>query len=103
MKTSLSLFRQLITAGPNGHAVGYLVEHTQQNFSTISAQLLVLANAQLVDKRRVGRSIVYSANFATMQNLLGFLMRDCCQGNIDTINPVIAKSSAVGTPDKGTI
>ena len=42
------------------------------------AQLLLLANAKLVQAQRDGRSIIYSVNFDAMRDLLVFLTEDCC-------------------------
>lgn len=79
----LEVFRRLVKAGAGGLAVGELVEATGLNFSTVSAQLLRLSNSHLVNKERRGRSIVYSANYQTMQALITFLVEDCCQGDAD--------------------
>ena len=84
----LGLFRRLIQAGTDGLAVGELVEACGLNFSTVSAQLLVLANADLVSKDRRGRSFIYFANYSSIRNLLSYLMKDCCQGKADIIKPL---------------
>lgn len=86
----LDLFRRLIRAGTSGRAVGELVEASGLNFSTVSAQLLILANAGLVHKSRSGRSMIYTADYASIRNLIAFLMKDCCQGNSDIITPLAA-------------
>lgn len=90
----LDLFRRLIRAGQTGMAVGELVDACQQNFSTVSAQLLTLSNAGLVGKNREGRSIIYFANYDAMRNLMSFLMKDCCQGNAQIISPLAALANA---------
>ncbi len=36
--------------------------------------------AGLVRSRREGRSIIYSADYERMRDLLGFLVADCCGG-----------------------
>jgi ArsR family transcriptional regulator, arsenate/arsenite/antimonite-responsive transcriptional repressor len=40
----------------------------------------VLSHAGLVTSRRDGRSIIYSAGFAQLGELLDFLVEDCCGG-----------------------
>ena len=48
--------------------------------NTLSTHLNVLGNAGLVQSRREGRSIIYSADYSRMRDLLGFLVADCCAG-----------------------
>ncbi len=76
----LSLMRRLIVAGPEGMASGDLAKAEGVNATTASAQLLILANCGLVNTRRVGKSIIYSAQFDQFQALISFLMEDCCGG-----------------------
>lgn len=99
----LDLFRRLVKAGTEGLAVGELVNASGLNFSTVSAQLLILANSELVHKDRRGRSMIYTANYTTVQNLIAFLMEDCCQGNSDIIKPLadIANNAVSGSCKKG--
>jgi len=82
-ESRLNLFRRLVKAGTDGMAVGQLVDATGLNLTTVSAQLLILQNNNLVRKDRHGRSIIYSANYTTMQSLITFLVKDCCRGNAD--------------------
>ena len=49
--------------------------------NTLSANLNVLSHAGLIDGRREGRSIIYTAAYERMRALLGFLVEDCCQGS----------------------
>ena len=56
--------------------------------NTLSAQLNILSNAGLVGKRREGRSIIYSVNFATISELIVWLMEDCCAGDAAIAGPV---------------
>jgi hypothetical protein len=34
----------------------------------------------LIEQRREGRSLVYTANYAAMNALVGYLMENCCGG-----------------------
>jgi len=77
----LSLMRRLIKAGPDGLASGDLAQAEGINATTASAQLLVLSNTGLVRETREGKRVIYRAQFETFQNLLTFLMEDCCAGS----------------------
>jgi ArsR family transcriptional regulator len=84
----LAAFRTLVKAGPDGMAAGEIAHTVNVPANTLSAQLLVLANAQLVRARRSGRSIIYSVNFDAMRDLLVFLTEDCCAGRTEVCAPL---------------
>ncbi|MGB5165347.1 MAG: metalloregulator ArsR/SmtB family transcription factor [Woeseiaceae bacterium] len=84
----LGLFRQLVKAGADGLAVGELAQLARANITTVSAQLSVLDHAGLVDRRRDGRSIIYTANYQRASALLAFMMDNCCQGRAEIVGPL---------------
>lgn len=49
--------------------------------TSLSFHLKELTHARMVIPVKQGRSIIYSANFDTMNGLLGFLTENCCGGN----------------------
>ncbi|SMC25362.1 transcriptional regulator, ArsR family [Andreprevotia lacus DSM 23236] len=79
-ETRLSIFRLLVTAGPEGLAVGRIGEALGVAPATLSFHLKELAHAGLVGTRQEGRFIYYSANYAAMNELLSFLTENCCNG-----------------------
>jgi DNA-binding transcriptional ArsR family regulator len=54
----------------------------------MSTQLAILTRAGLIRSRRQSRSIIYSADYARISALLGFLMEDCCQGRAEVCAPL---------------
>jgi ArsR family transcriptional regulator len=86
----LSVFRLLVRAGKDGLAAGEIGRKLDVLPNTLSASLNVLANAGLVASRRDGRSIIYTADYERMSNLLGFLMEDCCNGDAAICAPLAA-------------
>jgi ArsR family transcriptional regulator len=86
----LSVFRLLVRAGKDGLAAGEIARKLDVLPNTLSASLTLLANAGLVASRRDGRSIIYTADYARMSNLLGFLMEDCCNGDASICAPLAA-------------
>lgn len=84
----LSIFRLLVTAGPQGVAAGDIARHVASPPSTTTANLHILAQAGLVTSRRESRSIIYSANYDAMTRLLAFLMQDCCGGHPEICSPL---------------
>lgn len=95
-ESRLSIFRLLVRAGHDGLAAGEIARKLDILPNTLSANLTVLSNAGLVEARREGRSVIYSADYQRMTGLLGFLMEDCCNGDASICAPLaeIAKRAA---------
>ena len=79
-ETRLDAFRLLVQAGPGGLTPGAVGERLGVPAATLSFHLKELRNAGIVRCRRESRSLLYSADFAAMDALLGFLTRHCCRG-----------------------
>ena len=77
-ETRLEIFRLLVRKGEFGLAAGELSEHFGIPPATMSFHLKELTGAGLLNSRRESRSIIYSANYKEMQELLGFLLENCC-------------------------
>ena len=86
----LQVFRMLVQAGVMGLAAGEIARRLAAPPSSLSANLNVLANAGLVRSRRQGRSIIYTAEYDRMRELLSFLVEDCCAGSPDICSPLAA-------------
>lgn len=77
----LAIFRLLVRVGDAGLPAGEIARATGVLPNTLSSNLNILSVAGLVTSRRDGRSIIYSAAYDRMRELLAFLMEDCCAGN----------------------
>lgn len=73
-------FRALVVAGPEGLTPSVLAEQLGVAANTLSFHLKELANAALISQKRQGRNLVYRASFDAMNDLLGYLTENCCQG-----------------------
>jgi ArsR family transcriptional regulator len=89
----LDVFRLLVKAGPEGLAAGAIARATGSLTNTLSTNLGILATAGLVSSRRDGRSIIYTASYDQMRELLAFLMEDCCGGNPQICAPLAEVAS----------
>lgn len=78
--TRLAVYRLLVTSGPEGLAAGTIAEKLDLPPATLSFHLKDLSQAGLVRSRQEGRSIIYTANFDTMLDLVAFLTENCCGG-----------------------
>jgi DNA-binding transcriptional ArsR family regulator len=76
----LAVFRLLVQAGPDGMAAGALAEAIGVPGSSMSFHLAQLANAGLVTQQRQSRSIIYAADYAAMNALMGYMTENCCGG-----------------------
>lgn len=79
-ESRLATFRLLVQAGPEGMSPGKIGEQLGIPASSLSFHLKELSHAQLVSSRQEGRFVIYVANFATMNGLIGFLSENCCGG-----------------------
>ena len=80
-ESRLAVFRLLVQAGPDGGiAATKIAEALGMPSSSLSFHLKELTHANLVTPRQDGRFIIYTAQFDTMNGLLGFLTENCCNG-----------------------
>ena len=76
----LAAFKLLVAAGPAGLPAGEIGVRLDMPASTLSFHLAHLRRAGLVSQRRDGRSLIYAADFAAMNALVGYLTDNCCGG-----------------------
>ena len=76
----LALFRLLVQAGDEGLAAGAIAGRLGVPNSSLSFHLAHLTRAGLIQQRRQGRSLIYTADYAAMNALVGYLMENCCGG-----------------------
>ena len=76
----LRVFRALVVAGPEGLTPSVLADQLDVARNALSFHLKELAHAGLVTVEQQGRNLIYRADFAQMDGLLGYLTEHCCQG-----------------------
>jgi ArsR family transcriptional regulator, arsenate/arsenite/antimonite-responsive transcriptional repressor len=80
-ESRLDVFRLLVQAGPDGIPAGQIAEGLNLASATLSFHLNQLKHAGLVTFRRESRSLIYTAEYAAMNDLLAYLTENCCQGD----------------------
>jgi ArsR family transcriptional regulator len=80
-ESRLAIFRLLVQAGPAGLAASKIAQRMDMPASSLSFHLKEMAHANLISATQQGRSIIYAAEFDTMNNLLRYLTDNCCGGN----------------------
>jgi DNA-binding transcriptional ArsR family regulator len=77
-ETRLAIFRMLVERGPDGLSAGIIAERLGVPPSSLTFHVQHLHRAGLITQRRVSRQLIYAANFAGMNGLVGFLTENCC-------------------------
>lgn len=94
-ETRLRAFRMLVEAGPDGLPAGALSEQLGTPNNTMSFHLSHLNNAGIVSSRREGRSIIYSANYPFVQDLIRYMVENCCSADFASLRDDTARNCAV--------
>lgn len=76
----LAIFRLLVQIGPEGLPAGRIGETLGIPPSSLTFHMKELSHANLVKSRQESRYVIYSANYEAMNELLAFLMENCCGG-----------------------
>jgi ArsR family transcriptional regulator len=100
-QTRLEAFRLLVRHEPDGLAAGELARLVGVPQNTLSTHLSILARAGLVAGERHSRSIIYRAKVDAFQNLVAYLVRDCCSKGTDVgvpLNAGAAKKRSAKSP-----
>lgn len=79
-ESRLNVFRLLVKAGPEGLSAGGISDQLEIPPATMSFHLKELAATGLIASSREGRSLIYSLQPEVVNELLQFLMQECCQG-----------------------
>jgi ArsR family transcriptional regulator len=83
----LDVFRLLVEAGPEGMPAGAVATALKLAPNALTFHLDRLREAGLVTVRRNGRSMIYAAQYDTMNSLLAYLTENCCRGHADECLP----------------
>lgn len=75
----LLVLTTLVRAGPDGLSIGELGARSGVTGSTLTHHLKLLAQAELIQQTRQGRSIIcVAAAYETVKALSEFLLSECC-------------------------
>lgn len=77
-ETRLAIFRMLVARGPEGLSAGEIAAGLGIPPSSLTFHVQHLHRAGLLTQCRVSRQLIYAADFAGMNGLLGFLTENCC-------------------------
>ena len=93
-ESRLNIFRLIVQRGAEGLYPSQIQELLGMPAATLSFHLRELANAGLLLVERQSRNLIYRANGKLTQDLLSFLVDNCCGGKSCAIAPRKPKSRA---------
>lgn len=76
----LKVFRALVVAGPAGLTPGVMQEGLDIPAATLSFHLKELLHGAMVSVERSSRHLIYRADIARMNEMVGYLTENCCSG-----------------------
>ena len=76
--TRLAIYRNLVQVGQKGSPVGDIRDKLDIPGSTLSHHIAKLVNAGLLTQERDSRSLVCRVDYTNMDNLMAFLVTNCC-------------------------
>jgi ArsR family transcriptional regulator, arsenate/arsenite/antimonite-responsive transcriptional repressor len=74
----LEVYRMLVREGPEGLPAGAIGERMGLAPSSMTFHLQALHRAGLITRKRASRQLFYSADYAAMSGLVGYLTDECC-------------------------
>lgn len=84
----LAVFRFLVKAGHQGAPVGDIQKALAIPASTLSHHLARMARVGLIRQEKHSRTIVCIPEYKQLEELIGFLSKECCVGNSQVGTPV---------------
>ena len=79
-ETRLAVYRLLVEHAPEGLPAGRVAERLDIPPNSLSFHFKELTNAGLINSRQDGRFVWYSADLDAMNEVVGYLTENCCQG-----------------------
>ena len=93
----LAIYRLLVEQGPEGISAGAIAGRVGLVPSSLTFHLQALQRAGLISQLRASRQLIYSADFAAMNELVGYLTDKCCaasgQGCAPACAPPLARAA----------
>jgi ArsR family transcriptional regulator, arsenate/arsenite/antimonite-responsive transcriptional repressor len=90
----LAIYRLLVEQGPEGLSAGAIGESVGLAPSSLTFHLQNLHRAGLIVQRRESRSLIYSVDFESMNDLVGYLTENCCAASGESCATACKPASA---------
>ena len=87
--TRMSIYRLLVKQANGTVRASEISEQLGIVPSTLSGHLAILKRSGLLKSVRHAREIRYSADIEAMNDLISFLLQDCCNGQMDNCGKIL--------------
>ena len=87
--TRLAVFRLLVRRIPDRVPALTIAEQLSAKPSTLSGHLAILKRAGLLDSTRYQREIRYTVKLDAINDIIRFLLADCCGGKVSNCNDIL--------------
>ncbi len=87
--TRMSIYRLLVKQASQSVRASEISERLSIIPSTLSGHLAILRRAGLLKSTRHQREIHYAADIEAMNELISFLLQDCCDGQINNCGKIL--------------
>src|SRR5689334_10721910 len=91
----LAIYRLLVEQGPSGLPAGVIGERVGLVPSSLTFHLQALHRAGLITQARASRQLIYSADYAAMNGLVGYLTDKCCTAGDQSCAPGVCPAPPV--------
>lgn len=98
--TRLDAYRLLVTQGPAGLPAGVIADRLGVLPASLTFHLQQLLHAGLITQRRLGRQIIYAAEYGVMNALLAYLTENCCGRSVICV-PACNPADAFAVAENG--
>ncbi|MCP5087705.1 MAG: helix-turn-helix transcriptional regulator [Rhodobacteraceae bacterium] len=96
--TRISVFRLLVQVGPAGLPALEIARRLDVVASTLSGHLSILKRSGVLTSTRHQREIHYAANLSAVNELIAFLLSDCCNGQVSNCGDILSLLNLESTP-----
>jgi ArsR family transcriptional regulator, arsenate/arsenite/antimonite-responsive transcriptional repressor len=98
----LAVYRMLVERGPEGLPAGDIAARLDMPPSSLTFHLQHMLHAGLVTQRRLGRQLIYAADFGAMNGLVAYLTENCCgRGTDAACAPACIPAAAIAKTARG--
>lgn len=81
-ETRIAIMKLLVRNSPDGLRVSEISRRLNVIPSTLSGHLNVLKRSGLLRSRRNQREIIYSVDLETINDMMLFILEECCDGDV---------------------
>jgi ArsR family transcriptional regulator, arsenate/arsenite/antimonite-responsive transcriptional repressor len=99
-ETRLDVYRLLVAVGAEGLPAGIIAERLGVLPASLTFHLKELQHAGLITQRRLGRHLIYAAEYPSMIELVTYLTENCCGRGVSLVSTCESAEAAEARPKR---